>query len=55
MIKIFAAADIARNLTGLVAAVVFGTTLVAAAAGPAAVASTATVTAAAESNIVARA
>ena len=50
MIKLFNPADIARNLTGLVAALLLGTTLVAAAAGPAA---TANVTAATESNIVA--
>lgn len=52
MTDLFNPANIARNLTGLVAALLLGTTLVAAAAGPAA---TAPVTAAAESNIVARA
>jgi hypothetical protein len=50
--------EIARNLTGLVAAVVLGTTLIAAAAGPAVVAgngATPLMTAAAQSNIVASA
>ena len=51
MIKLFNPADVTRNLTGLVVALVLGTTLIAAAAGPAATG----VTAAAESNIVARA
>jgi hypothetical protein len=49
--------DIVRNLTGLVAAVVLGTTLIAAAAGPAVVANqsaTPVMTADAQSNIVAR-
>lgn len=58
MTNLFNASEIARNLTGLVAAVVLGTTLIAAAAGPAVVASngaSAVVTADAQSNIVARA
>jgi hypothetical protein len=66
MTKFFNASEFARNLTGLVAAVVLGTTLIAAAAGPAAVAdattlrvanngTTAVVTADAQSNIVASA
>ena len=56
MAKFFNPAEIARNLTGLVAAVVLGTTLIAAAAGPAvATAATGQMTAAAESHIVARA
>jgi hypothetical protein len=49
---------IVRNLTGLAAAVVLGTTLIAAATGPAVVGATAAtpmMTAAAQSNIVARA
>jgi hypothetical protein len=52
----FNSADLARNLTGLVAALVLGTTLVAAAAGPAAVgpAPTNHMTTSVESNIVAR-
>jgi hypothetical protein len=56
MTNLFNASEIARNLTGLVAAVVLGTTLIAAAAGPAVVANngtTAVVTADAQSNIVA--
>jgi hypothetical protein len=46
--------EIARNLTGLVAAIVLGTTLIAAAAGPAVVANPTSpvVTADAQSNIV---
>ena len=57
MSQFFNPADIARNLTGLVAALVLGTTLIAAAAGPAALnpAATTHMTAAAGSNIVARA
>ncbi len=57
MNSFFNPAEIVRNLTGAVAAIVFGTTLIAAAAaGPAATAAaTHTMTAAAESNIVARA
>lgn len=53
MSKLFNPADVARNLTGLVAALILGTTLVAVAVGPAA--ATNHMTAAAESNIVARA
>lgn len=56
MTNLFNASEVARNLTGLVAAVVLGTTLIAAAAGPAVVANQATstvVTADAQSNIVA--
>jgi hypothetical protein len=56
MTNLFKPSEIARNLTGLVAAVVLGTTLIAAAAGPAVVAgnsATAVVTADAQSNIVA--
>ena len=54
MNSFFNTTEIARNLTGLVAALVLGTTLIAAAAGPAVVANSATpmVTAAAQSNIV---
>lgn len=52
MNSLFNPAEIVRNLTGAVAAVVLCTTLIAAAAAPAV---TGTVTAAAESNIVARA
>ena len=47
--------EIARNLTGAIAALVLGATLIAAAAGPAVVAGNAAtpmVTAAAQSNIV---
>ncbi|NJC08848.1 hypothetical protein [Polymorphobacter fuscus] len=58
MNNLFNPAEIARNLTGLVAALVLGTTLIAAAAGPAVVgnpAANAGMTAATESNIVARA
>lgn len=56
MTNFFNPTEIARNLTGLVAAFVLGTTLIAAAAGPAVVAHQATstvVTADAQSNIVA--
>lgn len=56
MTNLFKPAEFARNLTGLVAAFVLGTTLIAAAAGPAVVANqaqTAVVTADAQSNIVA--
>jgi hypothetical protein len=55
MTNLFNASEIARNLTGLVAAFVLGTTLIAAAAGPAVVAgnsATPMMTAAAQSNIV---
>jgi hypothetical protein len=57
MINLFNTAEIARNLTGIVAALVLGTTLIAAAAGPAVVGNGATpvMTAATQSNIVARA
>ena len=54
----FNTADITRSLTGLAAAVVLGTTLIAAATGPALTAgvhTTGHMTAATESNIVARA
>ena len=56
MTNLFNASEVARNLTGLVAAIVLGTTLIAAAAGPAVVAgnnATPMMTAAAQSNIVA--
>ena len=56
MTNFFNPSEIARNLTGLVAAIVLGTTLIAAAAGPAVVANpaqTTMVTADAQSNIVA--
>ena len=54
MNSVFNPAEIVGNLTGAVAAIVLGTTLIAAAAGPAATAAaTHTVTAATESNIVA--
>jgi hypothetical protein len=56
MTNLFNPTEIARNLTGLVAAIVLGTTLIAAAAGPAVVANQAAtpmVTADAQSNIVA--
>ena len=56
MNSLFNPAEIVRNVTGLVAAVVLGTTLIAAAAAPAVTGTvTSTVTAGAESNIVARA
>ena len=56
MNSLFNPAEIVRNLTGAVAAVVLGTTLIAAAAAPAVTGPRAgNVTAAAESNIVARA
>ena len=52
----FNPAEIVRSLTGAVAAVILGTTLIAAAAVPAVTGPvTGNVTAAAESNIVARA
>ena len=47
--------DFFRNLTGMVAALVLGTTLIAAATAPAVAPSHAVMTAAAQSNIVARA
>jgi hypothetical protein len=56
MTNFFNPTEIARNLTGLVAAFVLGTTLIAAAAGPAVVAgngATPMMTAVAQSNIVA--
>ena len=55
MTKLFNSSEFARNVTGLVAAFVLGTTLIAAAAGPAIVANngaTAVMTADAQSNIV---
>ena len=47
--------DFLRNMTGMVAALVLGTTMIAAAAAPAVAPATSVVTAAAQSNIVARA
>lgn len=47
--------DFLRNLTGMVAALVLGTTLIAAATAPAVGSSTPVMTAVAQSNIVARA
>ena len=58
MTSLFNTSEIARNLTGLVAALVLGTTLIAAATGPAVVANpaqTTVVTADAQSNNVASA
>ena len=47
--------DFLRNMTGMVVALVLGTTLIAAATAPAVVPATSIVTAVAQSNIVARA